>query len=148
MGRIEHIFIAPERGARCEAVESVEAIADTGLKGDRYSDAKNRKDPGQQVTLIELEQIESFVRETGLAMDPSAPRRNLVTRGVELNALVGRRFRVGECELEGVELCEPCTKWARNTHKEVVRFFVHRGGLNARIVRGGVIAVGSSMSPR
>jgi MOSC domain-containing protein YiiM len=69
-------------------------------------------------------------------MDLSGPRRNLVTRGVDLNALVGKRFYVGECELAGIELCEPCAIWAKNIHKEVVRFFVHRGGLNARIVVG------------
>lgn len=148
MGRIEHIFVASERGAPCEAMESVEAIAETGLKGDRYSYAKNRKDPGQQLTLIEIEQIEKFVEETGLPMDPSAPRRNLVTRGIDLNALVGKRFQIGECELEGIELCEPCARWARNTHNEVVRFFVHRGGLNARIVTSGIISIGSPVIVR
>lgn len=103
---------------------------------------------GKQVTLIEAEHIERFVAETGLAMEPHEPRRNLVTRGIDLNALVGRRFLVGECELEGIELCEPCGKWARNTHREVVRFFVHKGGLNARIVKGGDIAIGSAVAAR
>lgn len=148
MGRVEHIFIAPERGAPCKAVDSVEAVAETGLEGDRYSDPKHRKEPGQQLTLIEIEQIERFVEETGLPMHPVAPRRNLVTRGIDLNALVGKRFFVGECELEGIELCEPCATWARNTHREVVRFFVHRGGLNARIVTGGIISIGSCVKVR
>jgi len=146
MGRIEHIFIAAEKRAPAKAVESVLAIAETGLDGDRYADNRNRKHPGQQVTLIEIEQIERFVAETGLAMRPDEPRRNLVTRGIDLNALVGKRFRVGDCELEGIELCEPCAKWAGSTHKEVVRFFVHRGGLNARIVKGGPISVGARIS--
>lgn len=146
MGRIEHIFIAAEKRAPIEAVESVLAIAETGLDGDRYADGRNRKYPGKQVTLIEIEQIERFVAETGLAMRPGEPRRNLVTRGVDLNALVGKRFRVGDCELEGIELCEPCAKWAGNTHKEVVRFFVHRGGLNARIVKGGPISIGARIA--
>jgi MOSC domain-containing protein YiiM len=148
MGRIEHIFIAPEKAAQVEAVASVEAIADCGLKGDRYEKAQNRKDVGQQVTLIEAEQIDGFVAETSLAMAPHEPRRNLVTRGIDLNALVGKRFYVGECEFEGMELCEPCAIWAKNTHKEVVRFFVHRGGLNARIVKGGTIKVGSPIAVR
>lgn len=146
MGRIEHIFIAAEKRAPIEAVESVLAIAETGLDGDRYADSRNRKYPGKQVTLIEIEQIERFVAETGLAMRPGEPRRNLVTRGVDLNALVGKRFRVGDCELEGIELCEPCAKWAGNTHKEVVRFFVHRGGLNARIVKGGPFSIGARIA--
>lgn len=145
-GRLEWIYIAGRKGERIEAVESVEAVTETGLSGDRYSFSKNRKDPGQQVTLIEAEQIEKFVADTGLCMEPHEPRRNLVTRGVELNALVGKRFYVGECELEGVELCEPCAKWAKSTHPDVVRFFVHRGGLNARIVNGGAISIGSEIS--
>jgi MOSC domain-containing protein YiiM len=142
VSRIEHIFVAPERGAKAEAVDAVEAIADRGLKGDRYFDDRNRKDVGQQLTLIEAEAIEKFVAETGLVMELHEPRRNLVTRGVDLNAFLGERFRVGECELEGFELCEPCAAWARNTHMEVVRFFVHRGGLNARIIKGGKISIG------
>lgn len=148
VGRIEYIFIAPERAARAISVAAVEAIAECGLKGDRYSNPKNRKDAGQQATLIEAEQIERFVAETGLALAPHEPRRNLVTRGIDLNTLVGKRFFVGECEFQGIELCEPCATWARNTHKEVVRFFVHRGGLNARIVKGGAISVGSSIAVR
>lgn len=146
MGRIEHIFIAPEKAAQVESVAVVEAITECGLQGDRYSKMKSRKDAGQQATLIEAEQIERFTAETGLVMAPHEPRRNLVTRRIDLNSLVGKRFFVGECELEGIELCEPCATWAKNTHKEVVRFFVHRGGLNARIVKGGVISVGSSIA--
>lgn len=146
MGTIEHIFIAPLKADPAQGLTTVEAIADRGLQGDRYADAKNRKDSGQQVTLIEAEQIERFVDETGLALAPHEPRRNLVTRGVDLNALVGKRFFIGDCELEGIELCEPCARWARSTHWEVVRFFVHRGGLNARVVKGGTIAVGSTIA--
>lgn len=148
MGRVEHIFVASSRAAPMQALTMVEAITGTGLAGDRYACEANRKEPGKQVTLIEAEHIERFVAETGLAMEPHEPRRNLVTRGIDLNALVGRRFLVGECELEGIELCEPCGKWARNTHREVVRFFVHKGGLNARIVKGGDIAIGSAVAAR
>ena len=148
MGRIEHIFIAPEKAAQVQALPAVVAIAERGLKGDRYSNELNRKNAGQQVTLIEAEAIERFVAETGLAMAPHEPRRNLVTRGIDLNALVGKRLKVGECELEGIELCEPCATWGRNTHMEVVRYFVHRGGLNARIVKGGTISVGCSIAAR
>lgn len=146
VGKIEHIFIAPEKGAQVRPLPAVEAIAECGLKGDRYSRDLNRKNVGQQVTLIEAEAIEKFVAETGLAMAPHEPRRNLVTRGIDLNALLGKRFKVGECEFEGFELCEPCATWGRNTHMEVVRFFVHRGGLNARIVKGGTISVGCSIT--
>lgn len=139
---IRHIFLAPLKGAPSRPVPHVEALAGAGLEGDRYAEPRNRKDPTHEVTLIEAESIEAFTRETGLAMAPHAPRRNLVTEGVRLNDLVGRRFRVGEAVLEGLELCEPCGKFARATHREALKFFVGRGGLRARIVTGGVIRVG------
>ena len=145
-GRVEHIFIAPLKAAPVKACQRVEAIAGLGLEGDRYCDPRMR-DPGEetQVTLIEVEHIEAFVRSTGLAMRPDGPRRNLVTRGVALNDLVGKRFRVGEALLEGVELCEPCAVFARNTHRQAVKAFVHKGGLRASIVEGGGIRVGDAI---
>ena len=146
MGTIEQIFIAPDKAGEVQSVESVEAITDAGLKGDRYANAENRDDVSNQVTFIEAEQIERFIAETGLSMEPHQPRRNIVTRGVDLNALLGKRFRVGDCEFEGIELCEPCSSWAKQTHREVLRFFVHRGGLNARVIKGGTIQLGSPIT--
>ena len=142
-GRIEQIFIAPRKGAPARACEYVEAIEGVGLEGDRYTDPRNQ-DPREesQVTLIEVEHIEAFNASTGLAMRTDGPRRNLVTRGIALNDLVGKRFRVGEAILEGRELCEPCGLFGRNTYRQAVRAFVHKGGLRARIVQGGGIRVG------
>lgn len=139
---VKHLYVAPAKGAAPRAVDVVDAIAGRGLEGDRYAEPRNRKDPTHEVTLIEAESIAAFTRETGLAMAPHGPRRNVVTEGVRLNGLVGRRFRVGEALLEGLELCEPCGKFARATHREALKFFVGRGGLRARIVAGGVIRVG------
>lgn len=124
------------------SLDEVEAFREEGLRGDRYADASLRKSPDYQITLIEIENIEAFVRTSGLALAPHEPRRNLVTSGVNLNVLVNKRFFVGEVELEGLELCEPCATFAKHTHLEVVSFFVHKGGLRARIIRGGVIRVG------
>ncbi|MEZ5564019.1 MAG: MOSC domain-containing protein [Gammaproteobacteria bacterium] len=123
----------------------VEAVADCGLRGDRYMEAALRKSPDYQVTLIELEHIEAFVTASGLSLAPHEPRRNIVTIGVDLNSLCGKRFLVGNVELEGLELCEPCGDFARRTYPEVVRFFVHRGGLRARIIRGDLIRVGDAI---
>jgi MOSC domain-containing protein YiiM len=139
---VAHIFIAPERGAPLVPVSEVEALADAGLRGDRYARAENRRSPDYQVTLIELEHVEAFVRETGLPLAADAPRRNLVTRGTRLNDLLGRRFRVGGALLEGLDLCEPCRLFQARTHPQALRWFVHRGGLRARIVEGGLIRAG------
>ena len=142
---VRHIFIAPLKGAPAKEVSHVEALAGEGLEGDRYAEARNRKDPGHEVTLIELESIRAFTARTNLAMTPAMPRRNIVTEGVRLNPLVGKRFRIGEALLEGIELCEPCGKFQRRTHREALRFFVGRGGLRARIVEGGQVSVGDAV---
>ncbi|AXQ27818.1 MOSC domain-containing protein [Solimonas sp. K1W22B-7] len=145
MGSIRHIFIAPARGEPMLELVEAEAIADVGLRGDRYEDAAHRESPDCQLTLIELESIEAFVESTGLPLAPQEPRRNLVTSGVRLNGLCGQRFRVGAVELEGLDLCEPCGLFGQRTYSEAVRFFVKRGGLRCRIVTGGVLRVGDSI---
>ena len=142
---IRHIFIAPVKNAPAKSVEQVEALEDEGLEGDRYAEARNRETPDCQVTFIELEAIRAFTEQTRLAMTPESPRRNIVTEGVRLNPLVGKRFRIGEALFEGVELCEPCGKFARNTHREALKFFVHRGGLRAHILSGGLLRVGDEV---
>jgi MOSC domain-containing protein YiiM len=142
MGVVTHIYIAPEKARPVQRVERVEALADQGLRGDRYTLAKNRRAPDYQVTLVEIENLEAFTRRTHLALTPEMTRRNIVTRGVRLNDLVGRRFRAGEALLEGLELCEPCKLLARITHREVLQQLAGRGGLRARIVEGGAIRVG------
>jgi MOSC domain-containing protein YiiM len=145
MARITHIFVAPARGAPMHSLTAVEAVSGEGLRGDRYADARNRRGADCQVTLIELESIEAFSRETGLPLSPDGPRRNLVTCGIRLNDLCGRRFAVGGAVFEGLELCEPCSLFAKRTHREALKFFVRRGGLRARIVSGGAIRVGDGV---
>ncbi|HET7731700.1 MAG TPA: MOSC domain-containing protein [Usitatibacter sp.] len=144
---VTHLFIAPAKGAPVKSVPLVDAIAGQGLEGDRYCEARNRRGAAHEVTLVQIEHIEAFTRATHLALTPEMPRRNIVTRGVDLNALVGRRFSLGEATLEGLELCEPCGLFARRTHREVRKWFEGKGGLRARIVAGGVIRVGDAVVP-
>jgi len=146
MGTVKHIFIGANRAASMIALTEVEAITNVGLVGDRYAQAQNRKSADYQLTLIELENIEDFAQVSGLLLAPHEPRRNLVTVGVRLNELCGKRFSVGGAELEGLELCEPCQTFATRTHLEVARFFVHKGGLRCKILRGGLIRVGDEIA--
>jgi len=139
------IFVASKRGAPMLAQQSVEALTEGGLTGDRYAEAKNRRSPDYQVTFIELENIEAFTQATGLLLTPDMPRRNIITRGIRLNGLCGKPFRVGQARFEGLELCEPCSLFARRTHREILQFFVGKGGLRARIVSGGEIRVGDAI---
>jgi MOSC domain-containing protein YiiM len=143
---VTHIFVAPGKGAPAKSVASVDAMTEQGLRGDRYTLAKNRRGPAYQVTLIEIENIEGFTAATGLPFTPEMPRRNLITRGVRLNDLCGKRFRIGAAVFEGLELCEPCKLLAKRTHREVVKALAGKGGLRARILSGGEIRVGDRIS--
>jgi MOSC domain-containing protein YiiM len=125
-----------------EPRQNVAALTDRGLDGDRYADPTNRRGPDYQVTLIESENIAAFSAMVDVQFSPDMPRRNIVTQGVRLNELCGRRFKVGGATLEGLELCEPCSLFAKRTHRDVLRYFPRKGGLRARIVVGGTIHIG------
>jgi MOSC domain-containing protein YiiM len=142
MASVVHIFIAPLRGAPMEPRQVVAALTDGGLDGDRYADPDNRRGPDYQVTLIESENIAAFSEMVEVPFTPDMPRRNIVTQGVRLNELCGRRFKVGGATLEGLELCEPCSLFAKRTHRDVLKYFPRKGGLRARIVVGGNIHIG------
>ena len=118
--------------------------------GDRYFDGTGTfsasERHGQQLTLIEGEVLDAL-RADGLALTPADARRNVVTRGVDLNALVGRAFRVGTARCVGRRLCEPCSHLQRLTGRAVLRPLVHRGGLRADILDSGVVHVGDTIGP-
>jgi len=147
-GTVVSIHIAPAGAASTVPVAQVRAIAGKGLEGDRYFNHtgtySKKSGPDREVTLIEIEAIEALKREYGIALDPGASRRNVVTRGVPLNHLVGRKFRVGEVTLFGVRLCEPCSHLERLSHPGVREALIHRGGLRAQILTDGLIRVGDT----
>lgn len=118
-----------------------------GLEGDRYFDGTGTFSPHPQkpdfeVTLIELEKVQAFANASGLPFTTAMARRNLVTEGVDLNALVGREFSVGAVRLRGLRLCEPCSYLAKISFPETLRGLVHQGGLRAQIISEGVIRIG------
>jgi MOSC domain-containing protein YiiM len=144
-GRVEGIYISPERGLLPEPVESVRALAGLGLEGNRYffdGDAPS----GVALTLIAAEAVEALDREHGISIEPRESRRNVVTRGIDVNELVGKRFRIGDVECIGVELCEPCTTLQAMTKPGIIKGLVHRGGLNADILSDGEISVGDAVA--
>ena len=116
-----------------------------GIEGDRYFKPSNRKGPGNELTLIEIENIDAFNSAFGTHLTPDAPRRNIVTAGVRLNDLCGRQFTAGPLLLEGLELCEPCRLFKIRTDPRTLEFFEGRGGLRARVLSGGVLEVGASI---
>jgi MOSC domain-containing protein YiiM len=138
-GLVEAIHIAAEHERLPQPVEAVEVTAE-GIRGDRYFGARN-------LTLIEAEALEGLRTDTGIELSAAEVRRQVLTRGIRLNDLSGRRFTVGEVECVGEEWCEPCSHLQRLTRPGVLRGLVHRGGLRADIVRGGRIAVGDEVVP-
>jgi len=145
-GRVEAIFITERHGRLPDPVERVQAVAGSGLVANRYFFEDGDAPPGRAVTLVAAEAVEAFVAETGIDLTPAETRRNVVTRGVDVNALVGKRFRIGSVECVGVELCEPCAHLQSLTKPGVLAGLVHRAGLNADVVTDGEIAVGDSVT--
>jgi MOSC domain-containing protein YiiM len=140
-GMIEAIHVTAEKGGRPQPRERVKVVAGRGVEGDRKFDSNH------DLTLIEAEAIEGLAQDTGIELAPGESRRQVMTRGVALNDLVGKRFRVGELECVGEELCEPCSHLQSLTEPGVLRGLVHRGGLCAEVVSGGEIAVGDPVEP-
>jgi len=147
---IERIYVASEAGGDLVEVPSIRVVTGAGIEGDRYFNA--RREPGQNITLVEAEVVESFNAEFGTHHNLSCTRRNLVTRGVRLSQLVGKEFTVGEVLLRGVEFCEPCMGLGEAMAPEsitpaaAVKYLVHRAGIRADVLSSGVIATGAEVS--
>jgi hypothetical protein len=146
-GTVEAIWIAPTAGAAAEPLEAARALPGRGLEGDRHVTGDGTFPsglPGSALTLIEQEVCASF----SPPLAPDEHRRNVVTAGIDLNALVGREFAIGDVRCRGMRLCEPCTVIQRYASRPVLRPLVHRGGLRADILDDGLIRVGDAVQAR
>lgn len=144
-GRVSAIHITSTHGELPQPVERVRAHSGKGLEGNRYF-FDSGAPAGNALTLIAAEAIAAFTAETGIPLTAQESRRNILTEGIDLNALVGKRFRVGAVECVGVELCEPCRHLQEITRPGVLQGMVHRAGLNADILTDGEIAVGDPVA--
>lgn len=148
-GAVVSIHIADRESAPTVSIPSARVFSGRGIEGDRYykksGTYSHKPNPGREVTLIELEAIEALSRDYGIDLSPGDARRNIVTRGMALNHLVGKTFLLGEVVLLGVGLCEPCSHLAKLTQREVLPGLVHRGGLRAQVVKEGTIRVGDEV---
>ncbi len=145
VGTVEQICVAPMAGEPVQSVDRVRALAGQGLDGDRHTTGKGTFPswlPGSALTLIEAEVCESF--DPPLGADEH--RRNVVTRGIDLNALVGCEFMIGQTRCRGMRLCEPCTVIDRYASRPLLRALVHRGGLRADILTVGEIQIRDQIS--
>jgi MOSC domain-containing protein YiiM len=150
MSVVKSIHIAARPGDAMQSAETATALAGRGLDGDRYANHSGTFSAWQgdhELTLIEAEVLESLVTEHGIHLQPGATRRNVTTRGVRLNELVGKQFRIGAVLCEGTRLCEPCAHLERLTDiPGLVRLLAGRGGLRAIIWESGTIHVGDTIT--
>ena len=151
MGKIIDIFISEEANKLPVHVDVAETVTHRGLTGDRYyhktgtySDVEP-KSPGRELTLIEIEVLDHLELDYGIKLSGAESRRNIVTQGILLNMLVGKRFRIGTVICEGIRLCHPCQLLEKLTGKKILRPLVDRGGLRADILTNGTIRVGDAI---
>lgn len=150
-GVVEAIAVAASATAQMRLVDIVRAHADRGLDGDRYAEkagtfSSHRPGArGYDLTLVEAEVLDALVLPDGSGLTHLASRRNVLTRGIDLNSLVGERFFVGDVECLGQRLCEPCAHLERLSSPGALKALIHRGGLRADIVGDGTIRVGATV---
>ncbi len=147
-GSVKEIYLCAQAGGQMNAVHSTQALAGQGLEGDRYaagvgfySDTPTTEG-ARQLTLIEHEALEAVRANGGIELSGGDARRNIVTIGVRLPDLLGKRFSIGDAVCEGVRDCPPCNHLEELTGKSLMRPLVRSGGLRARVVAGGVINAG------
>lgn len=148
-GRLEAIYITSVAAAPMRAVENARAVAGKGIAGDRYHDGGGTfakpNSPGSEVTLIEQEAVEAAAGRYEIELVASQTRRNLVTRGVALNHLVGHEFSIGAARFRGIRLCEPCSHLEKLVGKDTLKSLIHRGGLRAQVICDGEFEVGDEV---
>lgn len=149
-GELLAIGVAPRAKAPLELLSSAAIVLGQGIIGDRYAAGEGAGQKGQikdeqQVTLIAEEAIAAACEESGLPITHLLTRRNLLVRGVPLNDLVSKTFRVGNVVLRGLEHCDPCGYLEKMTFPHIKQALLKRGGLRACVVEGGKIAVGDAV---
>jgi MOSC domain-containing protein YiiM len=148
-GTVESIHIASTAEGPPQSVPQAMAVPGSGLDGDRYAlklGTFYKPAPDHELTLIEAEAIEALRRDYRIELAAGEARRNIVTRNVPLNHLVGKEFAIGDVRIRGIRLCEPCDHLQKVTGKPVIKGLLHRGGLRAQILTQGTIRVGDVVS--
>ncbi len=149
-GKVESIHIGIDAGSTMTEVAEAKLEAGRGIAGDRYHSrigtfSPDPPDPDHELTLIAAEEIDAFNEAGGRSLSAGELRRNIVTRGVDLNALVGKEFTIGPVRIQGIRLCEPCSYLADLIGPDILPTLVSRAGLRAGIIEGGTIQVGDRL---
>ncbi len=144
MSKVFKLGITSNNNKKIEEVESIEVLANKGVVGDRHFD--NYNDPYCQLSLIESENIDEYNLKFGLNIPYLDFRRNIITKGIKLNDLVGKRLLVGNVEVEGIDLCRPCRHLTEMLDQEnILKEFLRKGGLRCQILSSSKIKVGDTI---
>lgn len=148
---VSGLYITPEEAAPIERVDEVTAVAGLGIEGDRYYNRhkdlpEGQRSPEDEITLFQQEGVDRVNSETDLGITYEDMRRNVMTHGVDLDSLIGKRFKVGEVELEGLEPNPPCRHLQALAGKPLLKPMIDDAGIRARIVSGGTIRKGDPIS--
>ena len=144
MSKVFKLGISSENNKEIKEVVSIEVLANKGVIGDRHF--KDFNDPYCQLSLIESENIDYYNLKYGLNIPYVNFRRNIVTKGIRLNELVGKKFKIGSVELEGVDLCRPCRHLTEVLNQNnILKEFIRKGGLRCQILSSSKIQIGDEI---
>ena len=145
MAEVFKLGIAAKNNQPIKEVNSIEVLANKGIVGDRHFNDFN--DPYNQLTLIESENIDEYNIKFGLDIPYINFRRNIITKGIQLNDLIGKKLQIGNVELEGVELCRPCRHLTELLNqKNIIKEFMRKGGLRCQILSSLKISIGDKIN--
>jgi len=144
MGKVYKLGIATDYNKKIQETESIEVITDKGVVGDRHF--KDYNDPYCQLSLIESENIDQYNTKYGLNISYVDFRRNIITKEIELNNLIGKKFFIGKVQVEGIDLCRPCRHLTEMLNQEnILKEFLRKGGLRCRILTSSKINIGDKI---
>ena len=144
MSKVLKLGITENNNEKIKEVKTINVLANKGIIGDRHYQDNN--DPLNQISLIESESIDDYNIKFGLNISYIDFRRNVITKGIRLNDLVGKKFKVGNADLEGIDLCRPCKHLSENLNqKNIIKEFLRKGGLRCRILSSTKINIGDQI---
>jgi len=144
MSKVFKIGITDKNNKKINEVKSIEVLENKGVVGDRHFDEFN--DPYCQLSLIESENIDFYNSKYNLNIPYVDFRRNIITKGIRLNDLIGKKFLVGNVKVEGIDLCRPCRHLTEILNQEnILKEFLRKGGLRCQILSSSMINVGDNI---
>ena len=144
MSKVLTIGITKINNKKINEVKSIKVLANKGIVGDRHFNEYN--DPYCQISLIESENIDYYNSKYGLNISYIDFRRNIITKGIKLNDLIGKIIQIGKVKVEGIDLCRPCKHLSEILKQQnIIKEFLRRGGLRCQILNSSEIKVGDQI---